>query len=139
MTSSFSPGAAVAVTWSESGFSEPGVEDAIRSPAPSVTCGFDVKLFTTSVAASVMISMCCPFVSGVAGADSRVSLLRDRLCCGCVGCVGCFDGYGRGGLRHDLGRKGNDPAEGRRGDGHDHDAETGEEPDLLRDPHSYGE
>src|SRR5271155_5531155 len=58
MTLSFSPGAAVAVTCSESGFSEPGVEDAIRSPAPSGTCGFDVKLFTTSVAASVRISMC---------------------------------------------------------------------------------
>src|SRR5215469_16590268 len=126
MTLSFSPGAAVAVTWSESGFSVPGVEDAIRSPAPSGTCGFDVKLFTTSVAASVRISMClCPFVSGVTGADSRVSLLRDRLC--------CFGRHGRGGLlRHDLGRQGNDPAEGRRGDGHDHDAETGEEPDLLR-------
>src|SRR6266487_3715475 len=73
MTLSFSPGAAVAVTCSESGLPESGVEDAIRRPAPSGTWGFDVKLLTTSAAALVRISMCHALSSlvlqGRTGAD----------------------------------------------------------------------
>ena len=52
-------------------------------------------------------------------------------------------GVGRDGALRDLldlpdtGRHRRDPAERRRRDEHDHDAERGEEPDLLHDPHVH--
>jgi hypothetical protein len=41
------------VSWNSAGLPESGAEGAIRRPAPSGTCGFDVTDLTASAAASV--------------------------------------------------------------------------------------